>query len=119
MVTGGTILKKRTQQSHAGRRRAVKQGGRAIEIGVNSDLVRINEHAAGIDIGSDRHFVAVPPGSDEHPVREFGVFTGDLYEIASWLEARATALRSGRCGWADRGSRRIASLTAVTPGYRL
>jgi len=45
-------MKKRTQQSHAGRRRAVRQGGRAIEIGVNSDLVRINEHATGIDIGS-------------------------------------------------------------------
>ena len=95
-------MKKRTQQSHAGRRRAVKQGGRAIEIGVNSDLVRINEHAAGIDIGSDRHFVAVPPGSDEHPVREFGVFTGDLYEIASWLEAcgvTAVAMESTGVYW--------------------
>lgn len=48
--------------------------------------MRINEHAAGIDVGSDRHFVAVPTGSDEHPVREFGVFTRDLNAIADWLK---------------------------------
>lgn len=80
-------MKKQTQQSRAKRRRAGKRGGRVVECGVSDDLARINEHAAGVDIGADRHFVAVPTGSDEHPVREFGVFTRDLYEIASWLKA--------------------------------
>jgi transposase len=47
--------------------------------------VRINEKAAGIDVGAERHYVAVPPGSSEEPVKEFGVFTKDLYAIAEWL----------------------------------
>jgi transposase len=36
-------------------------------------------------VGGERHYVAVPPGSTEHTVREFGVFTKDLYVIADWL----------------------------------
>jgi hypothetical protein len=35
--------------------------------------------AAGIDIGAESHFVAVPADRDEQPVREFGAFTGDLH----------------------------------------
>ena len=32
----------------------------------------VNRNAAGIDVGSESHFVAVPPGRDPEPVREFG-----------------------------------------------
>jgi transposase len=49
-------------------------------------LRHINLSAAGIDIGSDRHLVAVPEGSDEISVRQFGAFTSDLHEIADWLK---------------------------------
>src|SRR5262249_53652039 len=49
-------------------------------------LKHINMNAAGIDIGSTRHLVAVPEGRDEVSVREFGVFTPDLEQIADWLE---------------------------------
>lgn len=49
-------------------------------------LRHINMHAAGIDIGSDRHLVAVPEGSDKVSVRQFGAFTSDLHEIADWLK---------------------------------
>lgn len=49
-------------------------------------LEHINKFAAGIDVGSTAHFVAVPGGCDEVSVREFGSFTTDLYEIADWLE---------------------------------
>jgi len=42
-------------------------------------------NAAGIDIGSASHFVAVPPDRDEHPVREFPSFTADLHALADWL----------------------------------
>lgn len=42
--------------------------------------------AAGIDIGSKSHFVAVPEGCDEVCVREFKSFTADLYELCVWLE---------------------------------
>jgi len=49
----------------------------------------VNLNAAGIDIGADRHFVAVPPGRDPegHDVREFGAFTADLHALAAWLTA--------------------------------
>ncbi len=46
----------------------------------------INPHAAGIDVGSEEHWVAVPAGRDEQPVRSFGSFTTDLYALADWLE---------------------------------
>lgn len=49
-------------------------------------LRHINMHAAGIDIGSDRHLVAVPEGSDKVSVRQFGAFTSDLHDIADWLK---------------------------------
>jgi len=48
-------------------------------------LQHINQCAAGIDIGSRSHFVAVPEGTDEQPVREFSTFTGDLERLAEWL----------------------------------
>jgi hypothetical protein len=35
-------------------------------------------NAAGIDIGSASHFVAMPPDRDEQPVREFASFTAEL-----------------------------------------
>ncbi len=49
----------------------------------------MNLHAAGIDVGATRHFVAVPEGrdADGRTVREFGPFTADLYALASWLTA--------------------------------
>jgi transposase len=42
-------------------------------------------NAAGIDIASREHFVAVNPDADDQPIRSFGCFTEDLYAIADWL----------------------------------
>ena len=42
-------------------------------------------NAAGIDVGAESHFVAVPPDRDDEPVREFRSFTEDLHRIAQWL----------------------------------
>jgi transposase len=50
-------------------------------------LTLINRNAAGIDIGSASHFVAVPPDRDDEPVREFPSFTFDLNALADWLAA--------------------------------
>lgn len=50
-------------------------------------LQHINHHAAGIDIGSRSHFLAVPEGVSEQPVREFASFTDDLHQMADWLVA--------------------------------
>jgi len=51
-------------------------------------LQRLNLYAAGIDIGSRSHFVAVPEGADPEPVREFKTFTADLHCLADWLVSR-------------------------------
>ena len=45
----------------------------------------VNPDCAGIDIGKDRHFVAVEAERTEEPVRSFGAFTRDLEEMAAWL----------------------------------
>ena len=44
-----------------------------------------NPDCAGIDIGKDRHFVAVDPERSDEPVRSFGSFTRDLAAMAAWL----------------------------------
>ncbi len=36
-------------------------------------------------MGASSHFVAVPEGRCEQPVREFASFTADLYRLADWL----------------------------------
>ena len=50
-------------------------------------LERVHLNAAGIDIGSGSHWVAVPTDRDEQPVREFRSFTQALIELADWLTA--------------------------------
>ena len=50
-------------------------------------LRKIHLNAAGIDIGSASHWVAVPDDRDDQPVREFTSFTHDLTALATWLEA--------------------------------
>jgi transposase len=50
-------------------------------------LTITHPNAAGIDIGSASHFVAVPPDRDDEPVREFPSFTVDLNAIVDWLKA--------------------------------
>ena len=60
-----------------------KKGKRAQRL--PAELSRVNLDAAGIDVGSGSHFVAVPEGRWEQPVREFEAFTADLYRLADWL----------------------------------
>ncbi|MDX5481165.1 MAG: IS110 family transposase [Hymenobacteraceae bacterium] len=43
----------------------------------------VNPRAAGIDVGSRSHFVAV--GQEPGDVREFGVYEADLRELTAWL----------------------------------
>jgi transposase len=45
-----------------------------------------NPNAAGIDVGSGSHFVAVPPDRNDESVREFKSFTEDLERLANWLD---------------------------------
>ena len=46
----------------------------------------INSHAAGIDVGSRSHYVAV--GQLEKDVREFGVYAEELTALAQWLKLK-------------------------------
>ena len=45
-----------------------------------------NPHAAGIDIGSQFHYVAVPPNRDQQTVRKFSAYTDGLEEMVKWLK---------------------------------
>ncbi len=46
----------------------------------------IQPNAAGIDISSKEHYVAVNPARTTQVVRSFGMFTEDLHAIAQWLK---------------------------------
>lgn len=50
-----------------------------------SSFPTLNPNAAGIDIGSSEHWVAVPEDRDEQSTRPFGCFTEDLNALADWL----------------------------------
>ena len=58
-------------------------------------LEKVHLNAAGIDVGADTHWVAVPEDRDENPVRSFGVFTSDLKPCASG----SSDARSRRSPW--------------------
>jgi transposase len=60
----------------------------------------VNPNAAGIDVGSRSHFVAVGQGTDD--VREFGVYSDDLQALCLWLKEKgvtAVALESTGTYW--------------------
>jgi transposase len=62
----------------------------------------LHREAAGIDIGSREHYVAVGPERDAEPVRTFGCFTEDLQRMAQWLQAcgvRTIAMQSTGVYW--------------------
>lgn len=52
----------------------------------NVEMPVTRPNAAGIDIGSTFHAVAVPAGRDEQQVRTFGAMTCDLQQIIDWLK---------------------------------
>lgn len=60
----------------------------------------VNRNAAGIDVGSRSHFVAVGQGAED--VREFGVYSDDLQAICLWLKEKgitSVALESTGTYW--------------------
>ncbi len=60
----------------------------------------INPNAAGIDVGSRSHFVAIGQGKDD--VREFGVYNEDLLALLEWLLAnnvKTVAMESTGTYW--------------------
>jgi transposase len=62
----------------------------------------IHPDAAGIDIGNESHYVAVPPTRDTQPVRRFGCTTAELKEMTVWLKQcaiRTVAMQSTGVYW--------------------
>jgi len=60
----------------------------------------VNPNAAGIDIGSRSHFVAV--GQKEEDVKEFGVYNEDLLSLVKWLSdhgVKTVAMESTGTYW--------------------
>src|SRR6266581_2931017 len=46
----------------------------------------VHPDAAGIDIGNESHYVAVPSARDRQPVRRFGCTTAEVKAMADWLK---------------------------------
>ena len=62
----------------------------------------VHPNAAGIDIGNEFHYVAVPPSRDNQPVRRFGCTTAELKAMAAWLKQcgmRTVAMQSTSVYW--------------------
>jgi transposase len=62
----------------------------------------VHPHAAGIAIGNESHYVAVPPTRDSQPVRHFGCITVELKAMAEWLKQcgiRTVAMQSTGVYW--------------------
>lgn len=68
-------------------RAKTRKRGRGTERQRERLLEKVHLNAAGIDIGSESHWVAVPEDRDDKPVREFRSFTQDLHDLGDWLEA--------------------------------
>jgi len=62
----------------------------------------VHPDAAGIDIGNESHYVAVPPSRDSQAVRRFGCTTAELKAMAAWLQQcriRTVAMQSTGVYW--------------------
>jgi len=63
-------------------------------------LTVVNPHAAGIDVGSRTHFVAI--GQEQKDVKSFGVYAEDLTSLSQWLidnEITTVAMESTGAYW--------------------
>jgi transposase len=65
-------------------RKQKKELGRQIWSG-SPGLEVVHRDAAGIEVGSREHYVAVGPDRDAKPVQPFGCFTVELQRLAGWL----------------------------------
>ena len=68
----------------------------------------VHPDAAGIDIGNESHYVAVPPSRNSQPVRRFGCTTAELKAMADWLE---------QCGIRTVGPSRCNQLACIGSQY--
>jgi transposase len=82
-------------------RRQRRELGRKIQAD-DLSLEVIHREAAGIDIGNESHYVAVPATRDPEPVRRFGCVTAELKAMAAWLKQcgiKTVAMQSTGVYW--------------------
>src|ERR1700736_2114218 len=72
-----SALKRKARGSHC------QQGGSNRR---RSKLTITHPDAAGIDVGAQIHYVAVPEGRAEVSVRSFGAYSAQLDELVQWLK---------------------------------
>ena len=82
MAKGSSVYERLTRGNHKQRKDLQRR-----LYSDNPGLDVVHPNAAGIDIGNESHFVAVPPLRDAEPVREFGSWTADLERMAAWLKS--------------------------------
>ena len=63
-----------------GRKRRRRKAGQ-----LPAGFEQVNLNAAGIDIGAESHWVAVPADRDPTPVRAFSSFSAGLQALADWV----------------------------------
>jgi transposase len=59
----------------------------AKNIRTGKGLKVVNPNAAGMDVGSKVHYVAVPEGRGSRAIESFGCVTAELMRMANWLKA--------------------------------
>ena len=90
----------RLQQGPLNRQQRRELGRRLQAADPGLDVV--HPDAAGIDLGKESHFVAIPPDRAPVPIREFGAWTAALHEMAQWLTGhgiRTVALQATGVYW--------------------
>lgn len=63
-----------------------KSKGKKSSVRITDEMTMINPDTAGIDIGSEFHFVSVGDDRAEENVRRYGAYTSDLEVLISWLK---------------------------------
>ena len=69
---------------------------------VTSEMTKISHDVAGMDLGSEEHWVCVPDDRAVENVRSFGVYTGDFAALADFLRSchvKSVAMESTGVYW--------------------
>jgi transposase len=83
-------------------KKSSRKGARRGRVDVHAEWPLMNADAAGIDLGAERHYVAVPEGRGEECVRSFGCYTVDLLRMVEWLKlcgVKTVAMESTGVYW--------------------
>src|SRR5687767_13592253 len=93
--------RKNRPHSRRGKANTKTKGSRASKKRTSAPAL-VHPDAAGIDLGSRHHFVAVPPGRDQESVRSFATDTPSLRKLVAWLEScgvRTVAMEATGVYW--------------------